>query len=128
MHARHHGRRIERLLEEIERPILDRLDRHRNIADAGDDEDRRRVLLCVEFLQDIEPRLARHVHVEDHAGRRARLRGGKKRSAFGKAGDLIAFPRQNDRKSVEHERIVVDDEDFPAGCIAAVRCATIAVW
>src|SRR5712671_1952854 len=41
-HPRHHGTGIKRLLDEIKRAVLDRLHRHRNIANARDDEDRRR--------------------------------------------------------------------------------------
>src|SRR5205085_888264 len=104
--------------EEIERAILDRLDRHRDIAGARDDEDRRRVMLRVEVLEDIEPGLTRHVHIEDYAGRRPRSCGGEKRSALGETRDLIARPGQNDRERVAHKRVIVDDKDFPAARIA----------
>src|SRR5882762_1837502 len=48
-HPRHHGTGVEWLLDEIKRAVLDRLHRHRNIANARYDEDRRRVLLRVQF-------------------------------------------------------------------------------
>src|SRR6478752_4588910 len=53
-HPRHHGAGIEWLLDEIERAVLDRLDGHRDVAHPRDDEDRRGILLRVEFPQDIE--------------------------------------------------------------------------
>src|SRR4051794_35543457 len=60
-------RRIERLLDEIERTVLDRFDRHWDIAGARDDKDRRGVMLRVEFFQDVEPGASRHLNVENDA-------------------------------------------------------------
>ena len=76
VHPRHDLAAAERLLDEVERAVLDGADRDRDVALAGNHEDRRRIVLAVQFLQHIEARLARNVHVEqDAAGvRRARPR------------------------------------------------------
>src|SRR5882757_8880387 len=54
---------VERLLDEIERAVLDRLHRHRDVALSGDDQDRRRVRVGIELSQNVEARTARHVDV-----------------------------------------------------------------
>src|SRR5277367_5369582 len=43
--ARHKLISAKRLLDEIQRAILDRADRHGDVALSGDDEDRRRIVL-----------------------------------------------------------------------------------
>ena len=68
--------------------------------------------------QDIEAGLAGHLYVEDDAGRRPRLGGGEKRCALAEAGHLVALARQHDGKGIQHQGIIVDDEDFLAGWIA----------
>src|SRR5258706_3311004 len=63
---------VERLFDEIERPELDGGDRHVDIAEAGDQDDRRNRPARVETTDEIEARHPRHANVgHDAVGPRA---------------------------------------------------------
>src|SRR5262245_49037165 len=64
-HAGHDFGGAKRLFDEVERAVSDRVDRHRDVALAGHDQDRRWIVLGVELLEDIEPGAARNMHVEN---------------------------------------------------------------
>ena len=70
-HARHNGGRVERLFDEIERAVADRLDRRGNIAEAGNDEDRRRIVVRIDLFQQIDARATGQMHIDEHACRRS---------------------------------------------------------
>jgi hypothetical protein len=57
----------KRLLQEIERAMLHRFDRHRDVAVAGDKDHRNGGAAHVELVLHFEPGHARHVHVEQQA-------------------------------------------------------------
>ena len=90
-HLRDHSVGIERLLDEVERAVLDRRDGSRNIALPGDDEDRRGIGLGLEILQDLQSRRARQVHVKQNASGHALPRRGKKTVPLQKACHVEAF-------------------------------------
>ena len=94
----------ERLFDEIQRAVLDRADRHGDVALAGDHEDRRRIVLAVKFLQDIEAGFAGNVHVEQDAGRRPGARDRQQCGAVGKTDHLIAARRQHHRQACRERR------------------------
>src|SRR5262249_10939658 len=68
-HAGHDLAAAKRLLDEVERAVLDRVDRHRNVALSGHDEDRHRIILGIELLKNVEAGAARDVDVENDADR-----------------------------------------------------------
>ena len=105
----------ERLFDEVQRAILDRADRHGDVALAGDHEDRRRIVLAVKLLQDIEAGFAGNMHIEQDAGRSPGARDRQQRRAVRKADHLIAARRQHHRQGVANGGIVVDDEDLAVG-------------
>ena len=105
----------ERLFDEVQRAALDGADRHGDVALARDHEDRRRIVLAVQLLQNVEAGFAGDMHVEQDAGRRPGSRNRQQRGAVGKADDLIAARRQNHRKRVANGGIVIDYENLPAG-------------
>src|SRR6266849_9722935 len=59
----------ERFFDEVERTVLDRADRHGDIALPGDHEDRRRIILAVKFLQDVEAGFTRNMYIKQDASR-----------------------------------------------------------
>src|SRR6476469_9455589 len=58
----------KRLFDEVERAALDGADRHGDVTLSGDHENRRRIILAVEFLENIETGLTRNMHIEQDAG------------------------------------------------------------
>ena len=91
---RDHVAAAEWFFDEVQRAVPDRVDRHCDVAVARHDEDRHRVILRVELLEDVEAGFAGDVHVENDAHRRARVRGGNQRGAIRKAGDAVAGARK----------------------------------
>ena len=57
----------KRLLQEIEGAVLHGFDRHRDVAVAGDEDDRDRRAAQVQLVLHLEPAHARHAHVEHQA-------------------------------------------------------------
>src|SRR5205085_12547148 len=82
-----------------------------DVALAGHDEDWCRVVLSIEFLEDVETRLARNVHVQNYASGSAASGHCQKGTALGKTDDLISCPREHDGQSFPDGRIIVDDDD-----------------
>ncbi|MBA7465416.1 hypothetical protein ES707_00578 [subsurface metagenome] len=105
----------ERFLDEIERAVLDRAHRHRNIALARDHEDRRRIILAVKFLEDVESGLSGDMHIEQDARRRSGTRDREQRCAVGKTDHFIAARRQHHRQCIANGGIVVDHEYLATG-------------
>ena len=66
---RHDLAAAERLFNEVERAALDGVDGHRDVALPGDHEDRRRIVLAVQLLENVEARLSRNMHVEQDCSR-----------------------------------------------------------
>ena len=102
----------ERLFDEIERAALDRADRHGDVALSGNHEDRRRIILAVKFLQDVETGFAGNVHVEQDGGRCPASRNRQKCCAVGETDHLIAAGRQHHGKRVADGGIVVHDKNL----------------
>jgi len=111
-HARHHLVAAKRLLDEIERAVPDGINRHRDVALAGHHEGRHRVVAGVEFLEDIEPRLARNVDIKDDACGTACARRRQHRGAVSETHDLVAFLGKHDRQGLADRRIVVDNKNL----------------
>ena len=105
----------KRLFDEVERAALDGADRHGDIALSGDHENRRRIILAVKFLEDIETGLTGDMHIEQDAGWRPGSRNRQQRGAVCETDDLIATCRQDHRKRVANSRVVIDYENLPAG-------------
>jgi hypothetical protein len=59
----------ERLLDEVNRAGLHRLDRHRHVAMSGDEDDRQDRVVLVQLLLQLESAHARHADVEHQAAR-----------------------------------------------------------
>src|SRR3984885_10220388 len=112
--ARHKLISTKRLLDEIQRAVLDRADRHGDVALSGDDEDWRRIVLAAQFLQDIQTGLAGNMHIQKNAGGGAVSRHRQTRGAVGKADDFVAPRRQDDGKGFADGRIVIADKDLTA--------------
>ena len=81
----------------------------------GDHEDRRRIILAMKFLQDIEAGFAGDMHVEQDAGRRPGSRNRQQCGAVGETDDLIAARRQHHGKRVANGGVVIDYKNLPAG-------------
>jgi len=64
----------KRLLNEIKRAVLDGVDRHGDITLARHHEDRCRIVLTVKLFENIEPRSAGDVHIQQDANRTAASR------------------------------------------------------
>jgi Membrane-associated sensor, integral membrane domain len=124
-HLLHDDAAAERLLDEIKRAMTDRIDRHRNVALRGHDEDRRRVVVGIELLEDIEPGPPGDVNVENDAGRRLPSRRGEQRRAIGKAGDTMTRGREDRGQGLSHRLIIIDDEDLQS--VAGFRLSHLAL-
>ena len=85
---RHDVIAAKRLLDEIQRAMLDRADSHGDIALPGDDEDRRRIVLAAQFLQDIQTGFAGNMHVQKNASGSTISRDRQQRSTVGKTDDF----------------------------------------
>ena len=78
------------------------------------DEDRRRIVLAVQFLQNIEAGFAGNMHVKQDACRGAIPRHRKQRRSVGKTDDFVTSGRQDNGKGFADRGVVVDDEDLTA--------------
>jgi hypothetical protein len=106
---------LARLLDEVERAVPDRIDRHGDVALPGDHEDRRRIVLGIELLEDLEPRAARNIDVENNAGGNDRVGAGQQCAALGEAGRTVSGLREYDRQHLADRRIIVHNEDLAMG-------------
>src|ERR1044071_1853802 len=102
----------ERLFDEVQRAVLDGIDRHRDVAAARHDENRDRIVLGVELLQNVEPRFAGNMDVQDDANRAALLDGGQQRGAFTKANHVVTGTGKDERQGLAHGRIIIDDKNL----------------
>ena len=105
----------KRLFDEVEGAALDGADRHGDIALPGDHENRRRIILAVELLEDIETGLAGDMYIEQDAGWGSGSRNRQQCRAVRETDDLIPTCRQDHRKRVANSRVVIDYENLPAG-------------
>ena len=109
--AHEHALARERLLDEVERALLGRLDRGADGPVAGDHDDRQRLVHRAEALEHLEAVHARHLHVEqDEIGRLAL----GQRQAFlagGRADELVAFVFERHAQRVANGGLVVDHQD-----------------
>ena len=69
----------------------------------------------VQFLEDIEPRFARYVNVEDDASWALGPGGRQETVAVGEADNLVAHLRKKHRKKIPNRGIVIDNEDLTRG-------------
>jgi hypothetical protein len=66
--SRHDFAAAKRLLDEVQRAVLDGADRHGDIALPRDHEDRRRIILTMKLFENIETGLTGDMHIEQDAG------------------------------------------------------------
>ena len=111
----HDGAGRERLLDEIEGAVPDRLDHSRNAAPARHGNDGRGIIVSADFFENVRPRTAGHENIENNAGRRRpRSRGGAKRLHVAERRHPIACRAECRIEKLADHRIVVDDENFGA--------------
>jgi hypothetical protein len=96
---------------------LDRLHHVGDVASAGHHDDRRRIALGIEPEQDVEAGAARHVQIEQDAGRHPGARLGEDRRAVGEQRDAKTGCDQQGGERVARSGIVVDDEDLGCGSV-----------
>jgi hypothetical protein len=104
----------DRLLDEIQRARLHRLDRHRHVAVAGDHDRGQVMAVVVEFLQQLEPAHSRQIGVDQQAGGMAGTKGFEKRLAARIGFDDAAVVFQHRADRLANVIVVVDDEDLGA--------------
>ena len=109
----------ERLLDEIERALLGRLDRRADRAVAGDDDDRQRLVHRAQPLEHFEAVHAGHLDVEQHQVGRLAL-GERQPLLPGRGQDaLVALRIRGHPQRVADGRLVVDDQDAGFGHVGA---------
>jgi hypothetical protein len=109
--ADEHALARERLLDEVERPLLRRLNRRADRAVARDDDDRERVVhrpQPVEHLETVHPR---HLDVEQHEVGGVALRQHESFLAGGGADEIVAFVLECHPQRVADGRFIIDDEN-----------------
>ena len=118
-----HAVAVERLLEEVVRALLGRLDRRLDRAVARDHDDGQVGAALDDVAQDLHAVAAGHLDVEeDEADVLARIDGRQPGGAvLGQHRvDLRALQRHPQR--LAHARVVVDDESFHGDLFDSVRC------
>jgi hypothetical protein len=112
--ARRKPVRLERLFDHIKSADFRRFDRQRNAGSAGHDDDRRRIIARIEISQNLEPRTARHVNIEEDAGRRAQSRHGREGLLVREAGYAVALRLQHKCEQIAERRIIIENKNLVA--------------
>src|SRR6476660_388757 len=111
-HPRDDGPSIERLDQVIERTPFYCFNSRAHVVIARHDENRSRIAVGIEFLQDRCARLVGQTQIKQYTHSRAITRGHEKDLDVREAGHAIAGERENNRKCVAHHFIVIDDEQI----------------
>jgi len=101
----------EGLLDEVDRALLQRRDRHRHVAMAGDEDDRQTAAAAVQLLEQLQPAHPRHADVEhDAAGhlRTAHREEGLRRVVRGHG---VAVGLEHPHEGIAQGLVVIDDMD-----------------
>ena len=107
--------RIDGLLDEVERPALERLHRGRDRALARNHDDARLRRLLADHRQRLEPAHARHVDVEQDGVEAPLLHRFERSHAVGRYGHAVPFVLQHAAQRSADLRIVVDHQDLQRG-------------
>ncbi|MEZ4427874.1 MAG: hypothetical protein R3A51_09340 [Nannocystaceae bacterium] len=116
-HAAQRGWPLERLLEEVERALLHRLDRLGDRAVGGQDDDGDLGVLGADAPQEAHPVEVGHAQVGDEHARRPRGDPRERLDAVGGGLDVVTRQLEGFGQEAAHALLVVDDED--ARCPAA---------
>jgi hypothetical protein len=102
---------LEGLLQEVHRSAAGGFDRGRDVAVAGDHEDRRRAVPLGDPVENLHPVHARHLDVEQDRVDAIAVESGEGGLSLAGRCDFVALVFQDHPEGVADAGIVVDDED-----------------